>query len=140
MKQPFGYTVMVDAFQCIPGSCDDLELHYRFLERLVDQLGMTKMTNPFVVHAPQTNGVELFPDKAGCSGWIGLIESGIQIHSIEPTHFMTLDVYSCKGFSPETVSAMVQTFFDPVSMAVQGPIARGVQPRGGIGNAVPVRV
>jgi len=126
MKEPFGYTVMADAFDCAPGSCDDLELHYRFLEQLVDALGMTKMTTPFVVHAPRTQGVELFPDKAGCSGWIGLIESGIQIHSIEPTHFMTLDVYSCKTFSWKTVQKLVEDFFMPKNVYVTGPVARGV--------------
>lgn len=123
--KPFGYTVMVDAFECRPGACDDLELHYRFLEKLVEALGMTKMTNPIVVHAPQVNGVELFPDKAGCSGWIGLIESGIQIHSIEPTQFMTLDVYSCKTFTPGTVTDMIRIFFRPKVIAVHGPITRG---------------
>jgi glutamate racemase len=33
-----------------------------------------------------------------CPIWVPLIESGIQIHSIEPTHFITLDVYSCNKF------------------------------------------
>ena len=32
-----------------------------------------------------------------------LIESGIQIHSIEPTHFITLDVYSCKEFDKQVI-------------------------------------
>jgi len=126
MTEPFGYSVFLDAFECKPGVCDDLELHYRFLEELVDALGMTKMTNPIVVHAPRDKGIELFPDKAGCSGWIGLIESGIQIHSIEPTRFMTLDVYSCKVFSPNVVNDMVQKFFTPARASIRGPIVRGV--------------
>ncbi len=123
---PFGYSVLADAYECKPGACDDLELHYRFLERLVDELGMTKMTNPIVVHAPQQQGVELFPDKSGCSGWIALIESGIQIHSIEPTRFMTLDVYSCKSFLPITVESMIRLFFQPQRLLTSGPIPRGV--------------
>jgi len=126
MTKPFGYTVMVDAFDCAVGACDDLDKHYRFLEELVDALGMTKMTTPIVVHGPRSNGIELFPEKAGCSGWIGLIESGIQIHSIEPTRFMTLDVYSCKEFSAKTVIDLVDRFFTPVHMSVRGPIVRGV--------------
>ncbi len=116
--KPFGYSCLVDAYRCLPGSCDDLELHYRFLEELVDDLGMTKMTTPFVVHGPRDKGVELFPEKAGVSGWIGLIESGIQIHSLEPKRFMTLDVYSCKYFDMGTVGDKVRAFFKPEKVDV----------------------
>lgn len=97
--KPFGYSYLLDMYGCRPGVADDLERHYRFLEKLVVQLGMTPMAPPIVIHAPRDqNGNELFPDKAGVSGWVPLVESGIQIHSIEPTHFITLDVYSCKPF------------------------------------------
>lgn len=114
MPKPFGYSCLLDAYKCQPRSCDDLELHYRFLESLVDDLGMTKMTTPFVVHGPRDNGIERFPEKAGVSGWIGLIESGIQIHSLEPKRFMTLDVYSCKMFDPVLVERKVKDFFRPL--------------------------
>ncbi len=110
---PFGYSMYVDCYDCIPGICDNIEAHYRFLEELVDALKMTKMTTPFVVHGPRDHGVEIFPDKEGVSGWIGLIESGIQIHSLEPRRFMTLDVYSCKPFNEETVMRKVQEVFSP---------------------------
>lgn len=111
MSKPFGYSYLLDMYGCSEGVADDLELHYRFLEELVDRLGMTRMSQPVVIHGPQQNGVEQFPDKAGVSGWVPLIESGIQIHSIEPTHFITLDVYSCKVFQPDTVMAFAQETF-----------------------------
>jgi len=88
-----------------------MELTYRFLERLVDELGMTRMSAPVVIHAPRDKGVEMYPDKAGVSGWVPLIESGIQIHSIEPTHFITLDVYSCKKFEATTVFNLARETF-----------------------------
>jgi len=104
MSKPFGYSYLLDMYDCREGAADDLELHYRFLEELVDKLGMTRMSQPFVIHGPRNEfGEEKYPDKAGVSGWVPLIESGIQIHSIEPTHFITLDVYSCKPFSPSIV-------------------------------------
>lgn len=110
---PFGYSYLLDMSGCKPGVADDLELHYRFLESLVDLLGMTRMSQPVVIHAPRDNqGREMFPEKAGVSGWVALIESGIQIHSIEPTHFITLDVYSCKPFAPDTVVTFAQTCFE----------------------------
>jgi S-adenosylmethionine/arginine decarboxylase-like enzyme len=107
----FGYSYILDMYDCALGICDDLEAHYRFLERLVEALGMDKMSAPFVIHAPRLGGIEQYPDKAGVSGWIPLIQSGISIHSIEPTHFATLDVYSCKWFEPEQVIAVAEPTF-----------------------------
>ena len=95
---PFGYSYYLDMYDCRVGAADDLELHYRFLERVVDKIGMTRMSQPVVMHGPIKNGHEMYPDKAGVSGWVPLIESGIQIHSMEPKRFITLDVYSCNRF------------------------------------------
>ena len=95
---PFGYSYYLDMYNCRVGAADDLELHYRFLERVVDKIGMTRMSQPVVMHGPIKNGSEMYPDKAGVSGWVPLIESGIQIHSMEPKRFITLDVYSCNRF------------------------------------------
>jgi S-adenosylmethionine/arginine decarboxylase-like enzyme len=98
-------------YHCAEGVADDLELHYRFLEELVDRLDMTRMSQPVVIHGPRDKGVEIFPEKAGVSGWVPLIESGIQIHSLEPAHFITLDVYSCRVFQPDTVMTFARETF-----------------------------
>ena len=90
-------------YDCRVGAADDLELHYRFLERVVDKIGMTRMSQPTVMHGPTKNGSEIYPDKAGVSGWVPLIESGIQIHSMEPKRFITLDVYSCNKFDKNII-------------------------------------
>ena len=100
---PFGYSYYLDMYDCRVGAADDLELHYRFLERVVDKIGMTRMSQPVVMHGPTRNGDEIYPDKAGVSGWVPLIESGIQIHSMEPKRFITLDVYSCNKFDSEII-------------------------------------
>lgn len=102
-KKPFGYSYYLDMYNCRDGVADDMELTYRFLERVVDKIGMTRMSQPIVIHGPTHNGRELYPAKAGVSGWVPLIESGIQIHSIEPTHFITLDVYSCNKFDKNII-------------------------------------
>ena len=100
----FGYSYLLDMHGCKKGAADDLELHYRFLEDLVELLGMNKMSAPVVMHGPRNHdGTEMYPEKAGVSGWVPLIESGIQIHSLEPSHFITLDVYSCRWFNQKTV-------------------------------------
>ena len=102
-KTPFGYSYYLDMYDCREGAADDLELHYRFLERVVDKIGMTRMSQPVVMHGPTKDGDEIYPDKAGVSGWVPLIESGIQIHSMEPKLFITLDVYSCNKFDCEII-------------------------------------
>lgn len=100
----FGYSYLLDMYGVRPGACDNLELNYRFLEELVHKIGMTPMTLPFIIHAPRNSkGEELFPDKAGISGFVPLIESGIAIHTLEPSRFITLDVYSCNCFDKQLV-------------------------------------
>lgn len=101
MSKPFGTLYALDMYDCRPGAADDLELIYRFLEKLVDVIGMTKQSNPICFHGPTKDGVELYPEKAGVSAWIPLIESGIQIHSIEPKRFISLDIYTCGDMDPQ---------------------------------------
>ena len=103
MTIPFGYSYLLDMYGCKDGICEDLSAIYRFLESLVESLGMTPIAPPVVFLAPRKNGVELFPDKVGVSGWAPLIESGIQIHCVEPAHFISLDVFSCRAFNQQVV-------------------------------------
>lgn len=101
-SKPFGYSLMIDMYDCDPVALDSLEIHYRLLELLPIKLGMTPMTMPVVCHAPvkfvNDQRIELYESKAGVSGWCGLVESGIQIHSCFPSRFSTIDVYSCNDF------------------------------------------
>lgn len=113
MNKPFGYSLLLDCYGCFPGAADNLELIYRYLEELVDRLRMTKMSAPVVIHGPREQGHELYPDKLGVSGWVPLIESGIQIHAIEPTRFITIDVYSCRTFRAELVVDFTRATFAP---------------------------
>ena len=105
---PFGYFLGVDIRGVKDGLCDDMEFTYRLLEKLVDVLGMTPMAPPVVIHAPTKKGVELYPDKAGISAWQPLIESGIQIHAIEPTHEVYIDIFSCAFFYISDVMNFLQ--------------------------------
>lgn len=110
MSAPFGYSYLLDMYGC--ACCDDMEIVYRFLEELVNRLGMTRMSQPIVIHGPRDSlGTELYPDKAGLSGWVPLIESGIQIHTLEPKKFITLDTYSCRKFDPSIVFDFAKMVF-----------------------------
>ena len=106
-KEPFGHLMTLDLYGCKEGACDDLNLCYNFLEDIVTKLKMTKQSPPFIF---RSDGV-LYPDKAGLSGWVPIIESGIQIHTLIPKNFISVDVYSCKKFSMENIKEFVQDYF-----------------------------
>ena len=104
---PFGYLMTLDLYGCEPGACDDLSLCYKFLEDIVVQLKMNKQSPPFIFKSDENK----YPDKAGLSGWVPLIESGIQIHTLTPKNFISIDVYSCRKFSTEGISEFAKNYF-----------------------------
>ena len=119
--EPFGYLLTLDLYGCKPGTAGDLNLNYQFLNNLVDYLGMTKQSPPFIFVSP-----EEYPDKAGLSGWVPLIESGIQIHTLTPKNFVSIDVYSCHKFSPIGVEEYVARIYEPQEIE-KNFVLRGVK-------------
>ena len=126
MKQkrrvPFGYLLTLDLYGCKEGVCDDINLCYSFLEKLVEKLGMKKQSPPYIFRSDSTE----YPDKAGLSGWIPLIESGIQIHTLTPKDFISIDIYSCKKFSLELVEEFAKDYFSAKEVEMNF-IERGVR-------------
>jgi S-adenosylmethionine/arginine decarboxylase-like enzyme len=120
--EPFGYLLTLDLYGCKPGACDDLDLCYRFLETLVDELGMTVQAPPFIF---KSNAAR-FPDKAGLSGWVPLIESGIQIHTLTPKNFISIDVYCCRKFSTEKIVGVAHDFFEQQAVEMNS-LLRGLK-------------
>ncbi len=104
---PFGYLLTLDLYGCQEGACDDLDLCYRFLVDLVEKLGMHKQSPPFIFRSDE----QKYPDKAGLSGWVPLIESGIQIHTLIPKNFISVDVYSCREFSTDEIAEFAKGYF-----------------------------
>lgn len=120
--QPFGYLLTLDLYNCRSGACDDITLCYNFLEDIVVKLCMTKQSPPFIFKSDDN----LYPDKAGLSGWVPLIESGIQIHTLTPKNFISIDIYSCRDFSQIEISDYVQNYFEAESVEVNY-IERGLK-------------
>lgn len=108
-SQIFGYQLVLDLYDCKPGTCDDLDLCYDFLDKLAIFIKVNKQSPPSIF---RTDGVT-YPDKAGLSGWVPLVESSIVIHTLSPKNFITVDVYSCRKFDIERVKLFVQKYFDP---------------------------
>jgi S-adenosylmethionine decarboxylase len=119
---PFGHLLTLDLYGCRKGACDDLSLCYNFLEALVLKLKMTKQSPPFIFKTDDCK----YPDKAGLSGWVPIIESGIQIHTLTPKNFISVDVYSCKRFSIAGIKDFVQDYFQCQEVEMNY-IARGVK-------------
>lgn len=122
MSEPFGYLLTLDLYDCKEGACDDIGLCYKFLEDLVSKLKMVKQSPPFIFHSDGT----LYPDKAGLSGWVPIIESGIQIHTLSPKNFISIDVYSCKKFDSTDINEFVKDYFK-CSEIESHFIERGIQ-------------
>lgn len=118
---PFGYQLLLDLYNCKKPACDDLALCYTFLEEVVRVLGVEQQSPPFIF---RTDG-KRYPDKAGLSGWIPLVESGIQIHTLTPKNFISIDIYSCKQFEIEPIKRFVRDYFTPKRMDAQA-VERGI--------------
>lgn len=87
----FGRSLHADFYGVSRTLCDDLEFCYDLLDRLVARLGMHKQSPPFIFRSPDAE----FPDKAGLSGWVPLSESGISIHTLTLTGFVSIDLCTC---------------------------------------------
>src|SRR5262245_12047335 len=106
---PWGYQLIVDCFGCDFDVCCDLDNGYEFLDKICLHLKMTKQTQPYIFKTCET----AFPGKPGYSGWVPIIESGIQIHTSANNRFISIDVYSCKQFDQTAVEEFVKGWVQP---------------------------
>ncbi len=111
----FGFQLLLDFYGCKPGVCNDLDLCYDFLDDIVDDLGMKKQAPPDVFRSDQ----ELYPEKAGLSGWVPLIESSVVIHTLSKKRFITIDIYSCRPFDPKQAEKFCKLYFFPTKIEHQ---------------------
>ncbi len=114
-SQVFGFQLLLDLYGCKKGVCDDLTLCYQFLDEIVGYLGMEKQAPPNIFRSDEVK----FPDKAGLSGWVPLIESSIVIHTLSPKDFITIDIYCCRSFEIEKAKEFCAKFFAPQKMDTQ---------------------
>lgn len=105
----WGYQLIIDCFDCSNDMCCDLDHGYEFLDQICGHLDMTKQTQPYIFKTCERT----FPGKPGYSGWVPIIESGIQIHTSANNRFISIDVYSCRPFEHEEVVEYVRSWFRP---------------------------
>lgn len=107
-QRAFGFHLILDCYQCCAEKLDNIDSCYHFLNDLVNQIGATKQTQPYVFRTPKK-----FEGKEGLSGWVPIVESGISIHTLTESRFVTVDVYSCKEFDNEKIIDFTKQFFEP---------------------------
>lgn len=109
MRKVFGYHLALDLYDCDPKAVGSLEVCYRYLDTLPEIIKVDKQAPPYVVYTD----AQRYPDKAGLSGWIPIVESGVSIHTLTPTNFVSVDVYSCKEFNVEEIKLFTVKTFSP---------------------------
>lgn len=114
-EQVFGYELLLDCYNCKPKTCDDLDHCYSYLDKLVDFIGMEEQEPPSIFRTPR----KAFPDKTGLSGWVPLATSSIVLHTLTKHDFASVDVYSCKKFSPKKVIEFTRKYFEPKKIEKQ---------------------
>jgi S-adenosylmethionine decarboxylase len=107
IRKAFGFHLMLDCYDCSPEKLDSIDACYKFLDRLVDEIGAVKQTQPYVFRTP-----EQFKGKEGLSGWVPIVESGISIHTLTTSRFVSLDVYSCRRFDNGKIISFTNQFFE----------------------------
>ena len=105
----FGHELLLDCYGCKKGVCGDLDHCYSFLDRLVDAINMKKQAPPQVFRTDH----KLYPDKAGLSGWVALVESSIVIHTLSRRNFISIDIFTCGKLDPKQALAFVKKYFKP---------------------------
>ena len=105
----FGFQLLLDLYDCEDDVCDDLNLCYKFLDEIVDKLNMEKQAPPSIFRSDD----EKYPDKAGLSGWVPLIESSVVIHTLSNRDFISIDIYTCGYFDPKEARKFCKSWFGP---------------------------
>ena len=79
---------------------------YELLDQYPAEIGMTKISAPFVVRYDSDN-----PEEWGLSGFVLIAESHISIHTFPEKNYLSLDIFSCKEFDSQSAISYVNKLF-----------------------------
>lgn len=117
----YGCHLTMDLYGCKPEIVGDLKSSYSYLDELPELLKAKKLSPPFVVYTDEKK----YPDKAGLSGWVPItdyknkIYSGISIHTLTPTNFISIDVYAPQEFDFRKIKKFTSETFRPKKIEEQ---------------------
>ena len=95
--------LVIDAFVDDASRISEIEPIFDLLYGLPEQIGMTKITQPYVF---RYSG--LVPDDWGITGMVIIAESHISIHTFPERKRFHMDVFSCKPFDYETALQTIE--------------------------------
>lgn len=93
LKINFGVHLTIDGYRGDKQKLNSFEVVFNVLDKLPGELGMGKLTTPYVVIAPPVTE----KDQGGFSGFVIIAESHISIHTFPQRRFVSADVYTCKN-------------------------------------------
>ncbi len=103
----FGKHITIDASGCNMKKLVDQRLIYTLLNKLPEQLGMTKMTLPYVVQWMDKGAT-----MPGISGFVMIAESHISVHTFPEKDYVFIDVFSCINFNVKKAIKLLVEFFE----------------------------
>ncbi|WP_245958825.1 adenosylmethionine decarboxylase [Meiothermus luteus] len=89
----FGPHLMIDGYHANAAKLADPELVREVLDRLPEEMEMTKVLPPVVQRYPAALG-----QAEGITGVVIIAESHIAIHTFPAQRFISVDIFSCKEF------------------------------------------
>ncbi len=109
MKKPVlgsGLHLTLDGYGCNQEQLANLDTIYEFLEHCPDRIRMTKIIDPrvFRYHAKA-------PEDWGVTGFVLIAESHISIHTFPERGYLSLDIFSIKGFDYQAAVDYVTEIF-----------------------------
>ena len=105
---------MVDCYGCNKEKLSDIDLIFNALDKMPDQIGMTKIMPPYVF---KYQGA--VPEDWGVSGVVLIAESHITIHTFPDKLHAFVDIFSCKDFDTAPATAFVIDLFEAANYDVQ---------------------
>lgn len=106
-NEGYGPHLTLDGYNCDPELLNNMHLIFQFLSVLPKQIGMNKLTQPYVL---SYDGGEK-PDDYGVTGFVIIAESHISIHTYPHDRTFFLDIFSCKPFDVEKAKQIVRDTF-----------------------------
>jgi len=112
LQQAYGPHLTVDGYGAPRSLLSNYQLIFDLLNRLPEEIGMTKITQPYVF--PYYCGQsEAGHPEWGITGVVIIAESHISIHTYPEKGIFFMDVFSCKEFDTEETLAFIQKTFRP---------------------------
>ena len=98
--------LIIDGYGGNPQAMQDVEFISELLDRYPSQIGMTKISP-----AQVSRYVGPKPDDWGISGFVGLAESHISIHTFPERSYLNIDIFSCREFDADRIVRDLQEQF-----------------------------